>query len=45
MNDTLESLMYDELRISCEQQGVGGFLPAVKQVANVASLPGVVGVS
>ena len=25
--------------------GVGGFLPAVKQIANVASLPGIVGVS
>ena len=25
--------------------GVGGFIPAVKQVANVAALPGIVGVS
>ena len=25
--------------------GVGGFLPAVKQIANVAALPGIVGVS
>ena len=24
--------------------GVGGFLPAVKQIANVAALPGIVGV-
>ena len=24
--------------------GVGGFLPGVKQIANVASLPGIVGV-
>ena len=25
--------------------GVGGFLPAVKQIANVAALPGIIGVS
>ena len=25
--------------------GIGGFLPGVKQIANVASLPGIVGVS
>ena len=25
--------------------GVGGFLPGVKQIANVAALPGIVGVS
>ena len=25
--------------------GIGGFLPAVKQIANVAALPGIVGVS
>ena len=25
--------------------GVGGFLPAVKQIANVAALPGIVGYS
>jgi len=24
--------------------GIGGFLPAVKQIANVAALPGIVGV-
>ena len=31
---------------TCElTTGVGGFLPAVKQIANVASLPGIVGVS
>lgn len=45
VNKTLENLMYEELKISCEHQGIGGFLPAVKQIANVASLPGVVGVS
>lgn len=26
-------------------QGIGGFLPGVKQIANVAALPGIVGVS
>jgi hypothetical protein len=26
-------------------KGVGGFLPGVKQIANVASLPGIVGVN
>ena len=25
-------------------QGIGGFLPGVKQIANVAALPGIVGV-
>ena len=29
----------------CLLAGVGGFLPAVKQIANVAALPGIVGVS
>ena len=28
----------------CVDSGVGGFLPAVKQIANVAALPGIVGV-
>ena len=36
--------MYEELRNATEQHGVGGFLPAVKQVANVASLSGINGV-
>ena len=34
--------MFEELRHSCNPSGVGGFLPAVKQIANVAALPGVV---
>lgn len=35
--------MFDELRASCQSRsGDGGFLPAVKQIANVASLPGIV---
>jgi len=42
VNDHLEKLMFEELRHSCNPSGVGGFLPAVKQIANVAALPGVV---
>ncbi|KAI6184191.1 RNA-splicing ligase RtcB-like protein [Aphelenchoides bicaudatus] len=45
VNETLEKLMHEELKISCEHQGIGGFLPAVKQLANVAALPGIVGQS
>uniref|UniRef100_A0A914X8Y1 3'-phosphate/5'-hydroxy nucleic acid ligase n=1 Tax=Plectus sambesii TaxID=2011161 RepID=A0A914X8Y1_9BILA len=35
--------MFDELEHACQPGGIGGFLPAVKQIANVASLPGIVG--
>jgi tRNA-splicing ligase RtcB len=35
--------MFEELRNSCAQGLVGGFLPGMKQIANVASLPGIVG--
>ncbi|XP_026194317.1 tRNA-splicing ligase RtcB homolog [Cyclospora cayetanensis] len=45
VNDALESLLLDELRAYCGSRGCGGFLPAVKQVANVATLPGIVGKS
>lgn len=41
VNENLENLMFEELRQS-DSKG-GGFLPAVKQIANVASLPGIVG--
>ena len=41
MNDKLEKLMLEELRNSC-RGGIGGFLPGVKQIANVAALPGIV---
>ena len=37
--------MFDELKQFASSRGVGGFLPAVKQIANVAALPGIVGVS
>lgn len=43
MNQSLERLMLDELRQSCRSGGYGGFLPGVKQIANVAALPGIVG--
>lgn len=37
--------MFEELRNASRPGNVGGFLPAVKQVANVAALPGIVWVS
>ncbi|XP_064632747.1 RNA-splicing ligase RtcB homolog [Lineus longissimus] len=43
VNDMLERLMFDELRHSCNAKGFGGFLPGIKQIANVAALPGIVG--
>ncbi|XP_062552247.1 RNA-splicing ligase RtcB homolog [Armigeres subalbatus] len=42
-NSKLERLMFDELRNSCRPGMTGGFLPGVKQIANVAALPGIVG--
>ena len=45
VNATLEKLMLEELRNSCRPGMVGGFLPGVKQIANVAALPGIVGKS
>ncbi|XP_027199837.2 rtcB RNA ligase [Dermatophagoides pteronyssinus] len=45
VNDHLEKLMFEELRTSCSVGGFGGFLPGVKQIANVTSLPGIIGKS
>lgn len=46
VNPPLEDLVLGELRASCNRSGGGGggggFLPAVKQIANVAALPGIV---
>jgi len=42
-NKNLEKLMFDELKNSCRPGEIGGFLPGVKQIANVAALPGIVG--
>ncbi|KAF6028922.1 RTCB [Bugula neritina] len=45
VNDPLEKIMFDELRQHAHHQGFGGFLPGMKQIANVAALPGIVGKS
>jgi tRNA-splicing ligase RtcB len=46
VNDALAPLMFDELKHQvANASGVGGFLPAMKQLANVAALPGIVGAS
>jgi tRNA-splicing ligase RtcB (3'-phosphate/5'-hydroxy nucleic acid ligase) len=42
VNDALKDLVFDELRSCCDSGPYGGFLPAVKQLANVAALPGIV---
>lgn len=47
VNDKLEELLLDELKrassfTQTDGGGGGGFLPALKQVANVAALPGIV---
>ena len=33
--------MFEELRNACRPGMVGGFLPGMKQIANVAALPGI----
>ncbi|XP_065211280.1 RNA-splicing ligase RtcB homolog [Planococcus citri] len=45
VNKNLKKLIFEELQNSCEPGKAGGFLPGVKQVANVAALPGIVGKS
>ncbi|GHP03998.1 hypothetical protein PPROV_000275200 [Pycnococcus provasolii] len=43
VNERLSSLMFEELQQHAKTGGSGGgFLPAVKQIANVAALPGIV---
>lgn len=44
LNKDLLDLQMEELQQYSSASGVGGFLPAVKQIANVAALPGIVGV-
>ncbi|CAE7913558.1 RTCB, partial [Symbiodinium sp. KB8] len=34
--------MFEELQQYCTKSGYGGFLPAMKQISNVAALPGIV---
>jgi tRNA-splicing ligase RtcB (3'-phosphate/5'-hydroxy nucleic acid ligase) len=43
VNGQLEELMFEELKNSCRPGAMGGFLPGMKQIANVAALPGIVG--
>jgi len=43
VNDDLQEVVFEELQQQSDAKGHGGFLPAVKQVANVAGLPGIVG--
>jgi tRNA-splicing ligase RtcB len=43
VNKSLEPLMFEELEQACRSgNNNAGFLPAVKQIANVAALPGIV---
>ncbi|VDN96991.1 unnamed protein product [Rodentolepis nana] len=42
VNDFLGKLMFDELRQFSTSGDYGGFLPGMKQIANVAALPGIV---
>lgn len=42
VNKVLEKLMLEELQNACRPGMIGGFLPGVKQIANVAALPGIV---
>ena len=41
-NEALQELIFDELKHFNSSGSHGGFLPAVKQLANVAALPGIV---
>ena len=45
VNQALKPLMFQELEAYCSAERIGGFLPAMKQIANVAALPGIVGAS
>lgn len=45
VNERLQGLLFEELQAACQRGEHGGFLPAVKQIANVAALPGIVSVS
>jgi tRNA-splicing ligase RtcB len=42
INKDLEELILGELREYCSTGQQGGFVPAVKQIANVAAMPGIV---
>lgn len=42
VNDRLAPLLFEELQQAVARKEHGGFLPAVRQIANVAALPGIV---
>ena len=42
VNQRLYGLLLEELQAHAQRGDHGGFLPAVKQIANVAALPGIV---
>lgn len=42
VNPALQELVFSELRQFCKANAQQGFLPALKQIANVAALPGIV---
>lgn len=42
VNSALSPLVLGELEAYCQDGGYGGFLPALKQIGNVAALPGIV---
>ena len=43
VNASLQDLLFSELEQFCRASARQGFLPALKQIANVAGLPGIVG--
>ena len=43
VNSELKGLLFSELDQYCRSSAQQGFLPALKQIANVAALPGIVG--
>jgi len=45
VNETLCEQLFEELDQANQANGVGGYLPAIAQIANVAALPGIVGQS
>ena len=42
VNPPLQELVFSELQQFCHSSARSGFLPALKQIANVAALPGIV---
>lgn len=42
VNENIKHLLFDELEKYCNNMNNGGFIPAMKQLGNVAALPGIV---